>query len=443
MLKLFTAFQWTPARLASLSFLSLILVGCLLLLLPQATEGQAAASWLDALFTAVSAVCVTGLSVQDTPTYFSSFGQTVILCLIQLGGLGIMTLSAALPILFGKQMKVSQREFFQGMVDHTDYQNLKATLTGLIKYTLLIEGVGALILTMRWYALWGDFPKALYYGIFHAISAFCNAGFSLFTDSLIGFRNDPVIMTTVMALIVLGGLGFVVITQFFLRQGFKSYTLHARFVLLVSLILVVVPTLFLFFSEFSNSFLNLPIGEKISVSLFQVVTSRTAGFNSIDLTTLGGSTIFVICILMFIGGAPGGTAGGVKVTTMGILFLSIRSIIRGRENIEIMGRRITPEQVTKAIGIMAISFMIVTILIITLMMTESAEFSMIFFEAISAFGTVGLSLGLTPELSATGKIIVALGMFIGRIGPLTLVFLIGTQKEKIYYRYPEGKLLVG
>lgn len=436
-------FQWTAARLTSISFLSLIAIGTIFLSIPAATTSEAPARIIDALFTAVSAVCVTGLIVQDTPHFFSTYGQIVILILVQLGGLGIMTLSASLPVLFGKQVKVSRRELLHGMLEQKDYYQLRNTLKNIVKYTLIIETIGAVILTLRWYALWGDFKKALFYGIFHSISAFCNAGFALFTNSLIPFSNDLVITSTIMILIILGGLGFLLLTQIFTIRSLKKLTAHAKLTLTVTGIFIFLPAIFIFFSEFSGSLIDYSTTQKVSYSLFQSITARTAGFNTINIESLGNASLFLICILMFVGGAPGGTAGGVKVTTISILFLSIRSLFLGREQIELFGRRITLAQVTKAIAILAVSFAVVTTFMIILLIVEEASFKQIFFETISAFGTVGLSLGITPELSTLGKLVISALMLTGRLGPLTLVFLIGTQKEKLYYRYPEGQIMLG
>lgn len=436
-------FLWTPARLTGLSFLSLITIGAALLSLPIATTGSNPSSFIDALFTAVSATCVTGLIVQDTPVFFSSFGHMVIMCLIQLGGLGIMTLSAALPMIFGRNLKVSQRSMFQGMFGQDDYVTLKNTIIKILQYTMVIEALGALGLTLRWYALWGDFQKALYYGVFHSVSAFCNAGFALFSDNMMSFQNDNIILSIIMMLSFLGSLGFVVLIQIFTFRHLKEYTFHTKFVLLITSFMVLLPSIFIFFNEFSNAFFEFPISKKIQLTLFHVLTGRTAGFNAIDLNDFSDATLFILMIKMFIGGAPGSCAGGIKVTTIGILFLSIRSILLGRENIEIMGRRISQGQVTKSIAVLFVSFSIITFLMIILMMVEPLPFKTIFFETLSAFGTVGWSLGITPQLSDIGKIIISIAMYIGRIGPITLVFLIGSQDQKLYYRYPTGRIMIG
>jgi len=436
-------FHWTPARLTTLSFFGLIFFGTCFLILPFSTTNYQGARVIDALFTATSATCVTGLAVQDTATYFTFFGQIVILLLTQLGGLGIMTLSASLPILFGRQLSISRRDLFQSVMDEGDYEGLRHTVKKIIKYTLTIESIGALILAIRFYTEFKDLKKAAFYGIFHAVSAFCNAGFALFSDNLVLFRKDPVVNLVIMTLIVLGGIGFIVLIQVSNYRKTKNLDTHSKLTLIITGILIALPAAYIFFTEFSRSFINFSFGEKIFTSFFQSVTTRTAGFNTIDLTLLHESVIFVMIILMFIGAAPGSTGGGVKVTTIGILLLSLRSIFLGRDQIEIFGRQIPQDLVTKSIAIVAISFALVTSFVIVILTFEPFSLKEILFETVSAFGTVGLSLNLSPKLSDAGKFLISLMMFIGRIGPLTLVFLIGSGTQKLYYKLPRGKISVG
>ncbi len=436
-------FQWTPARLTGASFFSLIAVGTILLLLPGATQTNTPASFIDALFTATSAVCVTGLTIQDTANYFSWFGQGVILVLMQLGGLGIMSLSAALPLLFGRNLKINQRTLMQDILGQDDYQQVRDLLGNIVRYTLLIEGVAALILSLHWYTLTKSIGASIYYGIFHAVSAFCNAGFALFSDSFVSYRGDAIVNSVIMILIILGGIGFGVLHEIFGKKEIRRLTTHTKISLIGTGLLILIPALFIFFTEFSNAYLHFTWVEKIFSSLFQSVTARTAGFNTVDLMSFGDATIFIICILMFIGACPGGTGGGIKVTTASILFLSVKAQLMGREQIEIFGRQVMPLQVTRAVAIAIVAFAILNVFVLTLFLTEQAPFKNILFEALSAFGTVGLSLNTTATLSEAGKYIIALLMFIGRIGPMTLVFLVGNQKAKTYYTYPEGHILVG
>ena len=433
----------TPIRLALLSYLVAIVLGTILLWLPFSTIDTKPISLIDAFFTATSAVCVTGLIVQDTATYFTTFGQSVLLVLIQLGGLGIMTLYASIPIFFGKQMKLSERTFFHQIVEADSYFGIKKILTNIVKYTLFLEMLGSVILTARFYAIFGDFKKALFYGVFHAVSAFCNAGFALFSDSFMSFHGDVIINITILVLVLLGGLGFLVLQQLLQTRSIKRLSANAKLVLLITAILFFMPSFFLFHFEFSNAFSGLSIGDKIMAAFFQIGMTRTAGFNSIDFATMQNTSILMICILMFIGAAPGGTGGGVKITTVALLFLSMRSIFKRQADIDCFKKRVPSEIVTKSIAILAISFSLVSFFMMVIMSTENAPFLEVFFEVISAFGTVGLSIGLTSKLSFSGKLLISILMFIGRIGSLSLVFILTTEKKSLGYKYPNGKFMVG
>lgn len=436
-------FHLTPVRLTVLSFFGLIVFGTILLMLPIATAGTKSASLIDAFFTSVSAVCVTGLVVQDTGTYYSTFGQGVILLLIQLGGIGIMTLYASLPVIFGQQLRLSQRRMFEAIFDADTYASLRGMVIRIIRYTIIIELIGACFLTLRFHALWNDFEKALYYGLFHSISAFCNAGFMLFSNGLEDFSADPLVNLVIISLYVLGGLGFAVIYQIIHRRSFKKFSANAKMGLIVTAFLIVIPCFLVFHFEFDQALNGKGLFEKSLVTLMQVTSTRTAGFNSIDLTTLNNSTLFIFCILMFIGASPGGTGGGVKTTTVGLMFLSIRSIFRGQADIEVFGRMVPKDVITRSIAIIAIGFSLITMSIVALMMTENNSFEVIFFEVISAFGTVGLSLGLTSKLTLFGKAMICLMMFVGRIGTLSLIFILGSQDKQASYQYPVGKFMVG
>lgn len=436
-------FIFTPVRLTVLSFVALIFFGALLLILPYSTAGLASASFVDALFTATSAVCVTGLTVQDTATFFSTFGQCVILILIQLGGLGIMTLYAALPLIFGQRLRLSQRVMFFDIFAAEHVTDLLDIVKSIIKYTFLVEMIGAVILTFRFYHYFGNFTKSLYYGVFHSVSAFCNAGFALFSNNFIDFRGDYIINFTIMGLVILGGLGFIVIHQISQKKNWKNLSSNSKLVIFMTGLFIFVPSFFVFHLEFAQGFAGMPIGEKIMASLFHVVVTRTAGFNTVDMTVFGNATVFIFCILMFIGASPGGTGGGIKTTTFGLMTLSVKAIFRGQNDIECFGRRVPQEIITKSIAIISVGFFVVTSFVILLMIIEPAAFRDIFFEVISAFGTVGLSLGLTPQLSVTGKILLSFVMLIGRVGTLTLIFILGTEQKTQNYKFPDGKFMVG
>lgn len=436
-------FRLTPVRITVLTFMALIILGTILLMLPFSTTGADVISLADAFFTATSAVCVTGLAVQDTGTFFSTFGQFVILGLIQLGGLGIMTLYASLPVIFGQQLKVSQRRMFSAIFDVENYASLRTMLKAIVKYTFVIELMGASVLSARFYFLWDDLPKAVYYGVFHAISAFCNAGFMLFSNGMTGFSGDAVVSLTIMLLYILGGIGFIVIYQMVNRRSFKKLSSNAKLAILTTGVLIFVPSFVVFHYEFDRSLAGMKIFEKILVTFFHVTSTRTAGFNTIDVSVFDNATLFLFCILMFVGASPGGTGGGAKTTTIGLLALSVRAIFRGQEDIECFGRRVPRDVITRSIAIVAIGFSAITLCIIALTMIEGAEFIKIFFEVISAFNTVGLSLGLTPELSVIGKLFICVMMFLGRIGTLSLIFLLGGEEHIPAYQCPVGKFMVG
>lgn len=433
----------TPVRLSVLSFLALIVVGTVLLMLPFATRGIEPASLVDAFFTATSAVCVTGLIVKDTATYFSTFGQAVILVLIQFGGLGIMTLYASIPVIFGQQLRLSQRRMFNAIFDVENYASLRNMVRTIVQYAFVIEFIGAVILSARFFFLWGDWGKAIYHGVFHSISAFCNAGFMLFTGGMLEFRNDVVVNLVIIGLIILGGIGFVVIHQMVNVRSFNKLTSNAKLAVVMTILLLLIPSFLVFHTEFSRALGGMGILEKSIVTLMHVTSTRTAGFNTVDISTFGNATLFLFCILMFIGASPGGTGGGVKTTTIGLMILSIRSIFRGQADIECFGRKVPRDVITRSIAIIAVGFSAITVCIIGLMMIEKAGFLPVFFEVISAFNTVGLSLGLTGSLSTVGKLLICVMMFAGRIGTLSLILLLGGEEKTPTYAYPVGRFMVG
>ncbi len=437
-----------PAQLLVSSFFLTICLGTLLLLLPIATQSGEGTPFIDALFTATSAVCVTGLIVVDTPTYFSWFGQLVILVLIQIGGLGIMTLSASLALLLGKRISMRGKAVLQDYLDERDTEHLKEMVVSIIKMTLVFESIGALILAIHWHDQYQQWGKAIYYAIFHSISAFNNAGFALYTDSLYQFRTDPVISLTIALLIILGGLGFPVIFNLWSVIGrhhapFPRLSLHSKIVLMTTVILLIGGTVSFFFAEYAGELKGLRWPEKILVAFFQAVTPRTAGFNTLNIGALTNLSLFITIILMFIGASPASTGGGVKTNSFALLILIIRTLVRGREDVEVFRRAIPMEVIHRALVIINLSFGIINLFTILLLITETAPFLSIFFEVVSAFGTVGLSMGLTPYLTVPGKCIIAVLMFIGRTGPLTLAFAVGTREKSAKYSYPLERVMVG
>lgn len=439
----------SSAQLVLLTFTGVILIGTSLLLLPLCAAPGKELSLVDAIFIATSATCVTGLSTVNIAEQFSIWGQLVILVLIQIGGLSIMTLYSSMAILLGRSLRMKDRVIMQDLLDVSSLEELFAMIISIVKYTLIIELWGGIILTIAFTFEGFEFGRAIYYGFFHSISAFCNAGFALFDNSLENFATNPLISGTIAVLITLGGLGFLVLKELrdYLTRN-KSLVrlkMHTKVVLLSSAILTLGGALVIFFGEFLGSLDGYSLIEKIQIALFQSVTLRTAGFNTIPLTSLNNYTIYFMTLLMFIGGSPGSTAGGVKTTTLAILTQSIIATLKGDKNVVMFDRKIAAQYVVRATALTFISIMIASVFIFVLMNVEPEQsFLPLYFEVISSLGTVGLTLGLTPYLSVAGKIVISLLMLIGRIGPLTLILAIGEkQKGTGKYEYPDGRIIIG
>lgn len=438
-----------PAQLVLLSFSGLIFIGTFLLMLPVSSESGDPLSGIDALFLATSATCVTGLSTLDVHTTLSLFGEIVLLVLMQIGGLSIMTLYASVVIMLGRSLRMRDRVVIQDLLDVSSAEELFSMILSILKYTLTIELWGAILLTIGFSLEGFEFGEAMYFGIFHAISAFCNAGFSLFSTSLESFTTSPLIHGTIMILVTLGGLGFIVLKELgemvTMKRQFLRMTLHTRIVLSVSILLTFGGAIFIFFSEFLGALDGLNLWGKVQASLFQSVTLRTAGFNTIPLSQLNIYTIYAMTLFMFIGGGPGSTAGGVKVTTLAILFHSIKSTLGSGKNVVIHDRKIPQIFVVKATAITFISILIASFFILLMLRIEpDMSFIAIFFESVSASATVGLSLGITPDLSIAGKAVIAFLMLVGRIGPLTLVLAIGQKYDsRGKFDYPDGRIMIG
>ncbi|PIR25061.1 MAG: Trk family potassium uptake protein [Deltaproteobacteria bacterium CG11_big_fil_rev_8_21_14_0_20_42_23] len=430
-----------PARILAVSFFLAILVGTLLLLLPLASATGEPLSILDALFTATSAVCVTGLIVQDTATFFSPFGKAVILALIQVGGLGIMTISTAIALIVRQDISIVSKSTMREALDQRSFEELSHLMRRIIRGTFLIELIGGVLIAMALKPNMETWREALLYGFFHSVSAFCNAGFSLFSDSLMSYDHNFLVLGTVSSLVILGGLGFTILgplLAFRLPRG-----LHARLVVSTTLALLAGGTFFFFFTEFSHAFHGSTIPQRFLQSFFHSAMARTAGFNAIDLSTFGSASIIVLYFLMFVGASPGSTGGGVKTSTFGILFQSLKALMKGRENVEYAGRTIPQELILKAVSITMLSLALVFVFCIILFITEEASFRVVLFEVFSAFGTVGLSLGLTPHLTGLGKFFITILMYLGRIGPVTLALVLSGTPKLVRYKYPEGKVMIG
>ena len=434
----------SSAQIIILGFAAMILLGSLLLMLPIATRDRQGAVFSDALFTATSAVCVTGLVVQDTATYWYPFGQAVILTLIQVGGMGVVTVAVALALVSGKKISLKQRSTMQEAISAPKVGGI-VRLTGFIlRMTILFELLGAAVMApvfCRELGLW----KGLWYSVFHAISAFCNAGFDLMGvrspfSSLTSFAANPVINIAVMLLIIIGGIGFTAWDD--IRANglhVHRYRMQSKVVLSSTLLLIALPTLYFAFFEFSH----LPAGKRLCVSLFQAVTPRTAGFNTADLTLMSETGLAIIILLMLVGGSPGSTAGGMKTTTLAVLVSTAVSVFHRKKHTHFFGRRISDDTVRSAATILTMYLTLFLAGGCIISRVEGLPLSTCLFETASAVGTVGLTLGITPQLSLLSRGILILLMYFGRVGGLTLIFATVSGTACTTARLPEEKLTVG
>ncbi|WP_242868905.1 TrkH family potassium uptake protein [Desulfotomaculum copahuensis] len=434
----------TPAQILVLGFAGVILAGALLLMLPVSTMPGRQTGFLTALFTATSAVCVTGLVVVDTGTHWTAFGQVVILVLIQVGGLGFMSMATLFFVFMGRRIGLRERLVIQESLNQVNVAGVVRLVRAVLIFTVITEGFFALVLAARWSFDYG-WQRGLWLGVFHAVSAFNNAGIDIIGGfrSLTGYVNDPVITLSVAFLIILGGLGFAVVLELYNFRRTRRLSVHARLVLRVTASLLLGGTVLFALLEWRNVLGSLPLYGKLLASFFQAVVPRTAGFNSVDIAALGDATLFLMIILMFIGASPGSTGGGIKTTTFGVLGITVWSMAGGREDVELFRRRIPPWQVYKALTVFLLSVFLVVLVSLLLCITERSRFLEALFETTSAFGTVGLSMGLTPHLSPAGRVLIILTMFAGRLGPLTLAYALAQRRRKSAVRYPEEKIMVG
>jgi trk system potassium uptake protein TrkH len=438
----------SPAQLIVLSFATAILVGTLLLRLPLAHADGARTGWTDALFTATSAVCVTGLVVLDTGRDWSPWGQAVILLLIQAGGLGILTVGSVLALLTGRRLGFRHRMNLQTQLNALQIGGVVRLVRSMVLIVLGIELAGALVLYAPFAQVEG-WRQGAWHALFHSVSAFNNAGFSLYPDSLVRFVGDPAVNAAVMALIVLGGLGFVVVVNLVTRYRQTPRTplsLHTKMALTVSATLVALGMVVVLLLEATNpaTLGTLPWPSKLLAALFQSVTPRTAGFNTVDYAKMGEATLMFTMLLMFVGGNPGSTAGGIKTVTFLVLVGSAWSLSRGRGELQLFNRRIPLEIAARAGVITLTSFMAIATSLTLLALTD-VRLGMLplAFETFSAFGTVGLSMGVTPDLSVPGKLILVMLMFIGRLGPLTMALALIERPPTEHIGYPAEEVVVG
>jgi trk system potassium uptake protein TrkH len=427
-----------------------ILIGGILLWFPfSATKGPL--HFVDALFTATSAVCVTGLVVINTGKDLSMMGQGITLLLIQIGGLGIITFSTVFFVLMGRGISFKGREIVQTTFLHTPTKNIFVILKSVLWFTFIAEALGTLFLFIR-FSFELPVGAAFYRALYHAISAFNNAGFSLFSDSLIGYQGDLIVNLTVMGLIVHGGIGFVVQYEVLsrLRGLQKKLSIHARMVIITTVVLMLSGAILFFIFERNHIIQDVPVLNKVLASLFQSITPRTAGFNTVDIGSLTNATILLMLVLMFIGASPGSTGGGVKTTSAALLLLMLWNRLKGNEDVNVFNRTIPKEIVSRSVSIIFASAFSVAIITSVLLIaggghpTESRQFFVEYlFETVSAFGTVGLSMGVTPKLSDIQKMAMILMMFIGRVGPLTLAFSLSRSMGGKGLTYAEEGIMVG
>lgn len=434
------------AQIVIFSFLFVIMVGTGFLLLPRSVQEGENIGVLDALFTATSATCVTGLIVVDTGTYFSQFGQIVIVTLIQIGGLGLMTTTAFFSLILGRAMSVKESVLMSDVLSSKSLSRISHLIVSILLLTIIFEALGVLLFYISWASSGGfEHGSALYYSIFHSISAFCNAGFSLFQDSFVKLKGSLIHNLTLSALIIMGGLGFTVIMNLFRFGIFKQerLSLQTKLVLVMTVVLIILGSLLVLMIEWSEGLDGLSTPTKIISAFFQSVTTRTAGFNTISIGHLTNACYLLMMILMFIGASPGSTGGGIKTSTFSIFLGSILAMLRGRSAVEMFRRNVPREIVNKALSVIILALMLLAVFGFILLLTEEGDPMHILFELVSAFGTVGLSAGITPNLSISGKIIIIATMFIGRIGPLTLALAIGQRRENIAYEYPDEAVMIG
>ena len=436
-----------PGQAVAAAFLAGIAVGTALLMLPIARAGPGGASLMQALFTSTSAVCVTGLTVVDTGTYWSGFGQAVILGLIQVGGFGIMTLASLLGLLVARRMGLRARLTAAAETHSVGLGDVRAIMLGVAVTSAVVESVVATVLTVRFAIGYGEpLPHAMYLGVFHAVSAFNNAGFGLYSDNLVGFATDWWICVPIMIAVIIGGLGFPVILEIRRRlRRPRSWSVHTKITVVMTGLLLASSTLFVTASEWSNpgTLGSLPVHGRVLAGTFQAVILRTAGFNSVDIGAMQDSTWLGMDVFMFIGGGSAGTAGGIKVTTFALLFFVLYAEVRGEPTTTAFRRRIDPRAQRQALTIALLS--VAAVVSSTILLAEITDLNTdrVLFEAVSAFATVGLTTGITADLPTAGQVILVVLMYLGRIGPITLVSAIALRNSHRRYELPESRPIVG
>ena len=440
---------WFQNKLSSfqiiiLGFAGVIVLGALLLMLPISTQNGAVTPFSKTLFTATSAVCVTGLVVFDTASYWSGFGQLIILIMIQIGGLGVISVASFLSMLAGRKISLMQRQTMQNALSAPQMGGIVKLTRFIFLVSFAIEGIGALLLMPVFMTKYGI--RGIWMAVFHSVSAFCNAGFDLMGNqtgqysSLTSFAGSGYVTLVICLLIMIGGIGFLTWKDIAVKKTrFKEYSMQTKVILVTTAILIVIPAVFFFFSDFAKE----PLNDRICMSVFQAVTPRTAGFNTADLNKMSDAGRSVMMLLMLIGGSPGSTAGGMKTTTIAVLFANAIAVFRKRQNANCYGRRIDDSTVKNASAIlfMYVFFSMLSAIIISI--TDGIPMQMGMFETFSAIGTVGLTLGITPTLSAVSRFVLILLMFFGRVGGLTIIYAAFSQKDASTLKYPMENITVG
>lgn len=434
-------------QIVILGIIIINIIGAIILSAPISSKSGKGTNFLDALFTSASAVCVNGLVINDTGTYWSTFGQIVLIILSEIGGLGIMSFTIFIAILLGKKITLKDRLTLQSSMNTFNIQGLVKMIKYIMYVAFSVQFFGILLLSTQFVPEFG-LKKGMFYSLFHSVSAFCNVGMDLFGDfkSLTEYYSNPIIIITISILVIIGGLGFTVLIELYNYKEIKNISVHTKMVLFISTILIILGAVFIFILEYNNpkTLGDMSIFDKILNSIFASITPRTAGFNTISTEGMTKAGKIVTIMLMFIGGSPGSTAGGLKTSTFGIIIFTIISVIKGRDDTEAFGRRFSKEVVYKSFSLLIIGIMLVIAATMLLSITEYDEtFISILYEATSAIGTAGLSTGVTQRLSGIGKVIIIIMMYIGRIGPFTLAFALTNNKKKTGIRYPEGRILIG
>lgn len=441
---IYRKFRLSSFQIIILGFAGVILVGALMLMLPISTTEGCVTPFNEALFTATSAVCVTGLVVQDTGSYWSTFGQAVILMLIQIGGLGVVTVAASFALMSGRKISLMQRSTMQDAISAPKVGGIVRLTLFILRGTCLIELIGALAMLpvfchdYGWHGIW--------LAVFHSVSAFCNAGFDILGTndnlypSLVGYVQNPVINITIMLLIITGGIGFLTWDDICENKlHFHRYRMQSKVILVTTLALIVLPALFFFFVDFGT----LPLGERIQAALFQSVTPRTAGFNTVDISGMSGASLSLIILLMLIGGSPGSTAGGIKTTTLAVLLGNAVATFRQRDSVQFFGRRVECHAVKTAATILTMYLALFFLGGIFISVYENLPVSSCLYEAASAVGTVGLSLGITPHLHIPSQMVLIALMYLGRVGGLTLIYATVSSKKNGNGKLPQERITIG